>query len=465
MSAPSSAPTSEGSPRLVYTVSGIAAIGGLLFGYDTGVISGALLFIQQEFALQPLMEGFVVSSILIGALIGAIVAGRLSDRFGRKRTVIGAALLFVVGAALAALAPSAWFLVAARIVLGMAVGSASVIVPLFIAEAAPKQLRGRLVAVNQLLITIGIVLAYVTNAVFAHPGGWRWSFALGIIPAVALAIGMVFMPETPRWLVEKGRVDEARSVLRRLRRPQQADAELHEIQHIAAMDAELDKPALSDLAARWVRPALIAGIGVSFFGQLAGVNTVIYYAPTILNSAGLGASAAILATVGVGVVNVVMTVVGMSLVDKAGRRLLLLIGFPVMAACLIALGIVLSGKELGPNAGVIAAICLAVYIAAFALSVGVVVFVLPSEVYPLRIRGAAMSATMGTNWTMNFVVSLTFLPLVAALGASVTFWIYAAVCIIAIFYAARLVPETKGRTLEEIEEWLRRSETDRVSGQ
>ncbi len=463
MSAPSSAPKTVGSPGLVYVVSGIAAIGGLLFGYDTGVISGALLFITDEFGLKPLMEGFVVSAILIGALIGAVAAGRLSDRFGRKRTVIGAALLFVLGALLAAFAPSAWFLVGARVVLGMAVGSASVIVPLFIAEAAPKHLRGRLVAVNQLLITIGIVLAYVMNAIFAYPGGWRWAFGLGIVPALGLAIGMLFMPETPRWLVEKGRIDDARSVLHRLRRPAQADAELHEIQQIAAIDAKLDKPTIRDLGARWVRPALIAGIGVSFFGQLAGVNTVIYYAPTILNSAGLGASAAILATVGVGVVNVVMTLVGMSLVDKAGRRILLMIGFPVMAACLITLGIALSGGNLGPTVGLIAAICLAVYIAAFALSVGVVVFVLPSEIYPLRIRGAAMSATMGTNWTMNFVVSLTFLPLVAALGASVTFWIYAAVCIIAIFYATKLVPETKGRTLEEIEEWLRQREADRIS--
>jgi sugar porter (SP) family MFS transporter len=443
--------TTTRTPRLVYLVTIITAIGGFLFGYDTGVISGALLFIEKDFNLTPAAEGVVVSAILVGAIIGALLAGPVSDRLGRRRTIIGTATVFALGSLWAALVSSAGELIAARVVLGVAVGAASVIVPLYIAEAAPPKIRGRLVATNQLLITIGVLGAYLTNALFAYDGGWRWMFAIGIIPAAALGIGIFFLPETARWLIEKGRNDEALVVLNKLRDdPDTASIELHEIMAIRGTEKTARRrSSLRDLAQRWVRPALIAGIGVSVLGQASGVNTVIYYAPSIFNDTGLGRSSAILATAGIGLVNVLMTIVGMWLIERTGRKRLLIIGFAIMALCLIVLGAALGYG--GGNTGVIAIICLAVYIAAFAVSVGVVVFVLPSEVYPLAIRGSAMSTTLVANWGMNFIVSLTFLSLLQALGSGITFWLYAAVCILGVLYAVFLVPETKGKTLEQLE--------------
>lgn len=438
---------------LVFIVSALAAVGGFLFGYDTGVISGALLFIKQEFTLSPLMEGVVVSGILAGAIVGAFGSGPLSDRLGRRLTLFGVAAVFVLGSLIAASAWSVAVLVVARVILGLAVGGASTLVPLYISEAAPPHLRGRLVSVNQLLITVGILAAYLVNTLFAYQGGWRWMFGLGAVPAIVLAVGMLVLPETPRWLVENDQRDRALAVLNKLREPEVATRELQEIDQVREADTEPSR--LSDLGQRWVRPALIAGIGVSVLGQASGINTVIYYAPTILKDAGLGTYAAILATTGIGVVNVVMTIVGMSLIDRIGRRRLLIVGFSIMTACLIALGIVLEFTGTVGSAGMIAAVCLAVYIAAFAVSIGVVVFVLPSEVYPLKIRGAAMSATLMSNWGMNLLVALTFLSLVEALGGSITFWLYAAICALGIVYAVTLVPETKGRSLEQIEHWLR----------
>ena len=438
----------------------ITAIGGFLFGYDTGVISGALLFIERDFQLTPLMEGVVVSAILIGAIVGALLCGPVSDRIGRRRTILGTAVVFAIASLWAALVPSAEYLIAARVMLGIAVGAASVIVPLYIAEAAPPKIRGRLVATNQLMITIGILGAYLTNALFAYDGGWRWMFALGMIPAIALGIGMMFLPETARWLINKGRDEEALAVLMRLRDPETAQRELDDAITMRESGGSDRRFKLRDLSQRWVRPALIAGIGVSVLGQASGVNTVIYYAPSVFHDTGLGRSSAILATAGIGVVNVIMTIVGMVLIERAGRKRLLIAGFAVMAASLVVLGAALGPFADSGASGYIAVICLAVYIAAFAVSVGVVVFVLPSEVYPLAIRGAAMSTTLVANWGMNFIVSLTFLSLLQILGSGITFWMYAGVCVLGILYAVFLVPETKGKTLEQLErEFRARSKT------
>ncbi|AHH93524.1 sugar porter family MFS transporter [Kutzneria viridogrisea] len=436
---------------VVYGIATVAAVGGLLFGYDTGVISGALLFITDEFGLTPLSSGLVVSAILVGAMLGALGSGPLADRYGRRVAIIGAAVVFAVGAVLAGTATSAEMLVLARGVLGLAIGSASALVPVFISEVSPAHLRGRLVAVNQLMITIGIVVAYAVDYAFAANRDWRAMFLVAVVPSVLLGVGMYFLPETPRWLVSKGRLDQARAVLGLVDRT--ADAE-QEIERIRAVRAE-GRVRLRELAGRWLRPALIAGIGLQILGQATGVNTVIYYAPTIFSNVGLGTSAAILATVGIGLVNLLMTVVGMALVDRVGRRPLLLVGVAVMAVALIVMAgsITLLGSS--GAATTISLVCVVVYIAAVAASLDVVVFIIPAEIYPLQVRGTAMSATLFANWGMNFLVSLTFLTLLTSLGTAGTFWLYAGLCVVMVIFTATLIPETRGRSLEQIELDLR----------
>ncbi|PSK89685.1 sugar porter (SP) family MFS transporter [Murinocardiopsis flavida] len=443
--------TAGGSTRGIITV---AAVGGLLFGYDTGVISGALLFIEQDFTLTPLLSGVVVSSILVGAMVGALSSGSLSDRFGRRPLLIAAALLFAIGSVAAAAAPSAALLVAARVVLGLAVGMASTLVPVYISEMAAAGRRGRLVAVNQLMITIGIVLAYAANYAFADVGGWRAMFLVALLPAAVLGVGMVFLPETPRFLIRTGRTEEARAVLARLRGGAGVEAEIAEI---AGARGETGGAGLRGLLRPWVRPALVAGIGLQILGQASGVNTVIYYAPTIFRETGLEASGAILATVGIGAVNVVGTLVGMNVVDRWGRTRLLTAGAAVMAVSLAVLAVALGIG--GPAAPALAFGAVVLYVVAVATSLNVVVFIIPTELYPLSVRGSAMSVTLFANWGMNFLVALTFLSLLEALGGAATFWAYAAVCAALALFAARVIPETKGRTLEQIEADLRAAGT------
>jgi sugar porter (SP) family MFS transporter len=429
----------------------VVGLGGFLFGYDSGVISGALSFITADFHLSAVSSGLVVSAILIGAMVGALGSGPLADRFGRRSAIIGAAVIFAVGAVLAAVSPSVGALLAARVVLGLGIGAASALVPVFIAEVAPPASRGRLVAVNQLLITIGIVASYAVGYAFTTSHNWRAMFAVGAVPAVALGIGMLFLPESPRWLIARGREQQARIVLARLLPAQMVEDELAEIRQVRP-----DRGVrLRELTQRWMAPALVAGIGLQILGQATGVNTVIYYAPTIFSHAGLGTSTAILATIGIGLVNVVMTVVGMALVDRIGRRRLLMTGVTIMTLALVALALTLSGRGLSSTTGLVAFICVAVYIAAVAASLDVVVFIIPSEIYPLRVRGTAMSVTLFSNWGMNFVVSLTFLTLLQALGTAGTFWLYAALCALLVAFTARFIPETRGRTLERIEADLR----------
>lgn len=441
------APTRRGAtavPPVVYGITLAAAVGGFLFGYDTGVIAGALPHITEDFGLTPFTSGVVVSSILVGAMVGAFGSGPPADRFGRRRVIMAAAVVFGVGSVLAALAVNAPVLIAARVLLGIAIGAASSLVPVFIAETAPVHLRGRLVSVNQLLVTIGIVGAYAVGYVFAGNGNWRAMFGLALIPSVILLVSMARLPETPRWLAGQGRLEEARRVLQRLRPGADADAELSEIQ--AAREPR--RAGLAALRNRGLRPALIAGIGLQLLGQATGINTVIYYAPTIFEQAGIGSSAAVLATVGVGVVNVLFTVVGMSLVDRTGRKPLLIGGASVMAVSLAVLATVVHGSS--GTGSYLAVGCVAVYIAAAAAALCVVIFVIPSELYPTAVRGTAMSVTLAANWSMNFLVSLTFLSLLKAMGVSATFWMYAALCALTVLFAARFIPETKDRSLEEI---------------
>jgi sugar porter (SP) family MFS transporter len=460
------APVGSRIPRLVTLASATAAVGGLLFGYDTGVISSSLIFIRDAFHLTELQQGMVASALAVGAVIGAVCSGPLADRYGRKRVILAAAGVFALGGAAAALAPNAASLIGARGVIGLSVGAASVLVPMFIAEIAPPERRGRLVTLNQLMITLGILVSYLIGYLLAPVQGWRWMFALAIVPAALLAAGMATLPETPRWLIARGRDAEARAVLSRLRGGPDAgtgidEAVADEVAEIARTRQE-GAAGWRELAAPRMRPALLVGLGFQFLAQLTGVNAVIYYAPTVLTKAGLGSSAAILATVGVGAVNVLMTLVGMALIDRSGRRPLLQWGLGLMVPSLVVLGWVLSGQVLSGGALAVAVACLLVYIAAVAVSVDTVVFVLPAEIYPLRIRGKAMGTTLVMNWGMNFVLSLLFLPVMQAIGARPTFWIFAVLCAVMWAFARFVVPETRGRTLEDIEAGLRAAEGPRM---
>lgn len=313
--------------RLVYIATAISALGGMLFGYDIGVISGAILFIKIDFALSPSMEEIVVSAVLLGSLVGALVGGILADRFGRRRLLIATAAVFGLGAIGAALAPGWAWLVAARVVAGTGIGIASLVAPLYISEIAPVAIRGRLVSINQVALTSGIVISYVIDYALAGSQAWRWMFALAVIPAAAFGVGLMFIPDSPRWLMSRGHADQARAVLKRIRDPGQVEGELSEIRHSMAQQ----QGRWSELLSPLLRPAMIVGVGLAVAQQITGINTVIYYAPTIVKLAGLSsASVAILASVGVGVVNVVLTVVAMRLIDRVGRRPLLLVSLAGM---------------------------------------------------------------------------------------------------------------------------------------
>ena len=436
----------------VYFVAIVAALGGLLFGYDTGVISGALLFIREDFQVTPFLQGVIVSSLLVGAMVGAMACGPLSDRFGRRVVVLVAAIIFAVGALVAAFAPGVATLVGGRVILGLAVGLASVVVPLYIAEMAPPDIRGALVTFNQLMITVGILVAYGVNAATAPFEGWRWALGVAVVPAVLLGVGMFFLPESPRWLMTQGAVDRARSVLGRLRaEEEQVNREIDEIRETQGEE----EPGWKELLAPAVWPLVLVGLLFNFLGQASGINTIIYFAPTILERTAFAAAASILATVGIGVVNVGMTLLGMALVDRVGRKPLLLSGLIGMIVALGALGLIFLVPGSSGLQAWVALGCLVLYIGSFALSIGVLVFLVPPEIFPLRVRGKAAGLALFTNWGTNFVITLTFLSLIAAIGEAGTFWLYGSICVVFWLFGYFFVPETKGRSLEEIEADLR----------
>src|ERR1043166_3875773 len=440
--------------RFVYVAAFFAALGGLLFGYDTGVISGALIFIKREFGLTTAAEEIVVSGVLLGATLGAIVGGKAADLFGRRRVLLVTAAIFGIGAVASAVAPSPVILIASRVVLGLAIGLASTNVPVYLSEVAPAHARGWVVSLFQLAVTVGIVVAYLTDYAFAGVEGWRWMLGLAVAPALVFGTGMFFLPETPRWLVRRGHHEVAHSVLLRIRELPDVNLEIEEIKASLAQQAETGHWA--DLLHRQVRPALLVGLGLAIFQQITAINTVIYYAPRILQTAGFNsASGAILATVGVGVVNVAMTIVAMFLVDRAGRRPLLLVGIAGMIVTLGMLGLSFRISNQSVQLAWIAVICLMGYVASFAISLGPIFWLLIAEIYPLKIRGVAEGTAATFNWGSNFIVSLTFLTLVEKLGASSTFLLYAVASVASWLFAYYLVPETKGRTLEQIEAFWR----------
>jgi sugar porter (SP) family MFS transporter len=435
--------------RHVLFGAGITALGGLLFGYDTGVISGALLFIGRDFpGLTSFDKELLTSILLIGAAIGALAAGRIADRVGRRPTVLVTAALFIVGVILAALSPSYGVLVGARVLIGLAVGSASMVVPLYIGEVVPPRIRGALVSFNQLAITSGILASYLVDYGLASSQNWRLMFGLAAIPAALMFAGMLLQHESPHWLIAQGREDEARRVLHRVRDDDDIEAEITQVRELSARRSgfrEVLNPA--------VRHVMIIGVALAVFQQITGINTIIYYAPTLLSSAGFGNSAALLANVVNGAVNVLMTIVAIRLLDRTGRRPLLLGGTAGMAAgmLVVALTFAIGGSHLHGGSAYIAIAGLLLYTGSFAIGLGPVFWLLISEMYPVKIRGQAMSVATMANWGANFVVTISFLTLLSAIGNAGTFFLFAGLSIVALAYFQRQVPETKGRSLQEIE--------------
>ncbi len=436
--------------RNVVLTAAIAGLGGLLFGYDTGVIAGALLFIKGDFDLGSFAQGLVVAAVPIGAVAGAAIAGPAADRHGRRVMILLAAFVFIAGALASAAAPGVEMLVIARIVIGVAIGLASAAAPVYISEVAPPESRGRLVSFFQLAVTIGILVAYLVGLAFDGIEGWRWMLGLGVVPALALAFGMLRMPQSPRWLVMTGDDFAARATLAKIRvdDPDTIDREIEEIKE--SIDAR--PGAWSELLQPVVKAALVVGVGLAILQQVTGINTVIYYAPTIVEFTGVDSSAgSILAAVGVGIINVGMTVVALRLLDRAGRRTLLMIGVAGMTISLFTLGAAFIGGGGGTLSSVVAIVSLMTYVASFAISLGPIFWLLNAEIYPLGVRSKAAGVGTMANWTFNFIVSLTFLLLIEALGRSGAFWLYGGIGVLTLIFCWALVPETKGKRLEDIQ--------------
>ncbi len=433
----------------VLRISVIAAIGGFLFGYDTGVISGALLYIGPDLHAGQLAKQWVVGSLLLGAVAGAIVSGYAADRFSRKWTKFGSGCIYVAAALASAFAQSVGWLIAARAVLGLAVGTASFVSPMYISENTPPRIRGGTVSFNQLMITSGILIAYIVNFAFRGVGdNWRWMLGLGALPGLALAIGMLFVPHTPRWLMQAGREDEARAVLEQSRTSDEIDDEIGDIRDVVQQHRSTS---LRRLIGPRVRPLLLVGLGLAVFQQLIGVNTVVYYSATILKYTGISTAKSIGEALFVGITNVVFTVVAILLLDRVGRRALLLIGTAGAATALVVLGVYFDVPALKQNAGWLGLVALIVFIASFAVGLGPVFWLMISEIFPLGIRSKAMSVCTVGNWLFNFLVSYFFLSFVSGIGRAGTFWLYGSLGVLALAFFAFRVPETKDRSLEEIE--------------
>jgi len=448
-----------GISRFVYIAVAIAALGGLLFGYDTGVVSGAILFVKSQFALSSTMEELVVSAVLVGAVFGATAGGALTGRFGRRWLIIIAGVVFTVSAIGTAFAPTVAWLIVARVASGIGIGIASFISPMYIAELVPARVRGSLVAVNMLAITSGIVIAYLVDYAFSSSHAWRWMFGLAALPSIGLVIGMWWLPDSPRWLISRSKVDEARKVLKRARTTADVEPEIKDIQHAMAQQG---KGGMAGLLQPSLRMPMIVGLGLATFQQITGINTVIYYAPTIFKFAGIsGAGPAILAGAGLAGVMWCSHVLAIFLIDRIGRRPLLLTGVAGQIVGLAILGAAFQFPQLASFKSDVAIAGLGIYVASFAFGLGPIFWLLISEIYPLRNRGVAMSAVTVTNWAMNLLVAVSFLTLVSWLGHASTFWLYGLVAVGAWIFFYRLVPETKGKSLEQIEAHWRSGKSPR----
>ncbi len=440
----------ERCTAFLFFVIAAAAFGGFLYGYHTAVISGALGFLASHFHLSIVDQGVVVSILLVGALVGAMVAGSLADRFGRKRAIALTCVFFILGAAIIAFSDSYVMVLTGRFVSGLGVGIISVAGPVYLAEVSPPHYRGAFVACYQLAIALGILVSFLVNYFFASAGDWRWMFAFGMFPALLQIFALFFLPETPAWLFKNGLEEHGIKALERLRKDKHW---MHQIEAMKSAASHHKKGNWKALFSPSVRYVLIIGFVLSVLQQITGINTVIYYAPKIFETAGISsATGAILATLGIGIINVLVTLLATWILDKAGRRILLIIGIGGMAVSLATLS---TGYYLQPESlSSIAFFSLIAYVAFFAIGLGPVTWVVLSEIYPLKVRGKAMTLAAFGNWLFNYLVSLTFLDLIGKFGPQGTFLMYALISAAAVWFVYRFIPETKGKSLEQIEKQL-----------
>lgn len=450
----------------------ISTIGGLCFGYDTGVISGALLFMSKDLGLTPATEGIITSSLLFGAAMGSLLGGIFSDRYGRKRNMIWVAVIFVLGALFTALAWNVESMLIARFILGIAVGSASVTVPMYIAELAPQQHRERLVTVNELMIVSGQFLAYAVNAgiVNAYPElshNWRIMLAIPAIPGALLWLGMLFMPESPRYYFHKGQGDKAREVLESLREPGQIEKELREIKRIAETDAQKE-PFFTAIRHKWVFQLMLVGFLMVVATRVTGVNTIMYYAPTVLKSTGLGDAAAVTAAVANGFISIVATLIGIMIISKISRRKMFIIGQSGVAVSLALLAFAfhqffhiqevngvssLTGNFEGASYIVLALMLL--FLVFMQTFIGPVFWLMMSEIFPLRIRGMGIGFSIFMMWIIDFFIQAAFPLMLSTYGGGTTFGLFSLCNVVIVILLIKYLPETKGLSLEEIEKKFR----------
>jgi sugar porter (SP) family MFS transporter len=444
--------TKQRTPWLIYA---FGALAELLFGYDTGIIGVAMLSIHGEFNLTPVEQGFVVSSLLLGAAIGVGTAGRLADRLGRKPVILITGIVFAIGGLVAALAPTVAVLVLARVVMGLGVGASAVVVSVYLVEVAPTRHRGKIGSLGQLAVVTGVLAAYLIGYGLQPSGDWRLMLGLSIAPAIVLVIGLALMPETPRWLVAHGRSQDAQASIGRLGRPDTASIEVADLEraHAAEVRTGLNTgEVIRRMFAPAVRSRTWAAIGLAVLVQFVGTNSILYFAPTTLVHAGFGETAAVTANLSVGIANVLFTLLGMALVDRIPRRRLLAIGTSIMVLAMAALSIYSLIEPNPSTAGAyVTLVSMIVFLSAFALSWGVCVRVVVSELFPSAIRGTAAGLVLVLNWLANFVVSQTFPSLLAFSGA-LSFAIFAVVGILALLFIGKVLPETGGgRSLEEVD--------------
>jgi MFS transporter, SP family, arabinose:H+ symporter len=444
--------SSETSSAFVVKISLVAALGGLLFGYDTAVIAGVIGYLQKRFELSPIMTGWAASSAIWGCAFGAMMAGYLSDRFGRKKVLIVTAILFIISSIGAMVPRNLWEFLAARFIGGLGIGAASMLSPLYISEIAPSRNRGRLVSLYQLAIVIGINLIYFVNLLIASFGdeawnvetGWRYMLGSGTIPAVLFLVLLFIVPESPRWLVKKGKDDDALDTLEKVNGTSEGKNVLNEIKESLGQEVGT----LSDLFSRRLKPALIVGVVLALFSQITGINAIIYYAPEIFKGIGFAAESALLQTVLIGAINTLFTFVALWLIDRAGRKTLLQWGVAGMVVCLLAVGVCF---HFNLTNGPWLILFILAYIACFASSLGPIPWVLISEIFPTRTRGIAMSFCTVVLWVGVLAITQFTPVLLQHVGGAYTFWIFMLNAIFLLWFVWKRVPETKQRTLEEIE--------------